>query len=116
MTMRFLFRGIEIDEKTRDYILKRIGRIEKLVDIVTIFEVEVSQDKKGKFRVEIMVKTPHDLYRAEETTESIEGSTDMVIDELEGQITKKKNKLHDLKLRGKRSIKKKLVVDKAARF
>lgn len=116
MTMRFLFRGIEINKKTRDYILKRIERIEKLVDKVTIFEVEVSQDKKGKFRVEIMVKTPYDLYRGEETTESIEGSTDVVIDELENQVTKKKNKLHDLKLRGKRSIKKKLVVDKSARF
>ena len=114
--MRFLFRGIEIDKKTRDYILKRIGRIEKLVDKVTIFEVEVSQDKKSKFRVEIMVKTPHDLYRAEETTETVEASTDKVIDELENQVTKKKKKLHDLKIRGKRSIKKKLVVDKAARF
>jgi len=116
MNMRFLFRGIEIDEKTRDYILKRIGRIEKLVDKVTIFEVEVSQDKKGKFRVEVMVKTPHDTYRAEEITESIEGSTDIAIDALEIQIAKKKTKRHDLKLRGKRSIKKKLVVDKAARF
>lgn len=116
MNMRFLFRGLEIDKKTRDYILKRIERIEKLVDPVTIFEVEVSQDKKGKFRVEVMVKTPHDMYRAEETSESIEGSTDIVIDELEIQVAKKKNKLHDLKLRGKRSIKKKLVIDKAARF
>jgi ribosomal subunit interface protein len=116
MNMRFLFRGVEIDERTRDYIVKRIGRIEKLVDKVTVFEVEVSQDKKGMFRVEVMVKTPHNTYRAEDTTESIEGSTDIVIDELEVQIAKKKNKNRDLKLRGKRSIKKKLVVDKAARF
>lgn len=116
MNMRFLFKGIEIDERTRDYILKRIERIEKLVDPVTEFEVEVSQDKKGKFRVEVSVKTPHDTYRAEEITESIEGSTDITIDELEVQVARKKNKLHDLKLRGKRSIKKKLVVDAAARF
>jgi len=116
MNMRFLFKGLEIDKKTRDYVLKRIGRIQKIVDPVTIFEVEISQDKKGKFRVEVMVKTPHDLYRAEETTESVEGSTDIAIDELENQVTKKKNKLHDLKIRGKRSIKKKLVVDAAARF
>lgn len=116
MNMRFLFKGLEIDTKTRNYIVKRIGRIEKLVDKVTLFEVEVSQDKKGKFRVEVMVKTPHDTYRAEEMTESIEGSTDIVIDELEIQVVKKKNKNHDLKIRGKRSIKKKLVVDKAARF
>lgn len=114
--MRFLFRGVEIDERTREYILKRMGRIEKLVDKVTEFEVEISQDKKGKFRVEVMVKTPHNTYRAEETTESIEGSTDIVIDELEVQVAKQKNKSRDLKIRGKRSIKKKLVVDKSARF
>ena len=116
MNTQFLFQGVDIDMRTREYILKRLERIEKLVDAVSALEVEVDKDKKGKFRVEIMVKTPRILYRAEETTTSIEGSTDIVIDELEGQITKEKNKRHDLKLRGKRSIKKKLVVDKAARF
>ena len=111
MNTRFLFKGIEIDDRTKDYVLKRLERVEKLVDPVTEFEVEMEQDKKGKFRVEIMVKTPHNLYRAEEMTESIEGSTDKVIDELEVQIDKKKNRNRDLKLRGNRSIKKKLVLD-----
>ena len=116
MTTRFLFRGVDIDERTREYILKRLERVEKLVDPVSQFEVEVDRDKKGKFRVEMMVKTPHTLYRAEEISVSIEGSTDSVIDDLEGQIAKEKNKKHDLKLRGQRSIKKKLVVDESARF
>ncbi len=113
---RFLFQGVDIDERTRDYILKRLERIEKLVDPVSQFEIEIEKDKKGKFRVEIMVKTPHNLYRAEDTTESIEGSTDIAIDELEAQIDKKKDKHRDLKLRGQRSIKKKMVVDGSARF
>ncbi|MFZ2187860.1 MAG: ribosome-associated translation inhibitor RaiA [Candidatus Moraniibacteriota bacterium] len=116
MNIRFLFKGLEIDERTREYILKRLERVEKLVDPVTEFEVEIDRDKKGQFRVEIMAKTPHDLYRASDTTTSIEGSTDIVIDELEIQVAKQKNKSHDLKLRGKRSIKKKLVVDESARF
>lgn len=116
MNTRFLFKGVEIDGRTQEYILKRLERVVKLVDPVSEFEVEAGMDKKGKFRVEIMIKTPHDLYRAEETSVSIEGSTDIVIDELEVQIAKQKNKLHDLKLRGKRSIKKKLVLDESARF
>ena len=116
MNTRFLFRGVDIDEKTRDYIVKRLERIEKLVDPVSVFEIELEKDKKGKFRVEIMVKTPHNLYRSENTTESIEGSTDIDIDELEMQIGKNKNKNRDLKLRGKRSIKKKTVLDESARF
>lgn len=116
MKTRFLFKGVDIDGRTREYILKRLARIEKLVDPVSEYSLEIDQNKQGKFRVEIMVKTPHNLYRAEETTLSVEGSTDTVIDELEAQIDKKKNKNRDLKLRGNRSIKKKMVLDAAARF
>lgn len=116
MNARFLFKGLDIDDRTKEYILKRLERIEKLVDPVSEYSIEIDQDKKGKFRVEVMVKTPHNLYRAEEITVSVEGSTDVVIDELEVQIDKKKNKNRDLKLRGNRSIKKKMVVDESARF
>ena len=116
MNTRFLFKGVDIDDRTKEYVVKRLGRVEKLVDPVSEFSIEIDQDKKGKYRVEIMVKTPHNLYRAEETTVRVEGSTDVVIDELEVQIDKKKNKNRDLKLRGNRSIKKKMTVDEAARF
>ena len=113
---RFFQKGVEIDERTNDYIEKRLERIAKLVDPATQFEVEVDRDKKGKFRVEVMVKTPHNLYRAEDVSESVEGSVDIAIDELEAQLAKNKGKSRDLKRRGLRSIKKKLVVDEAARF
>lgn len=116
MNTRFLSKGVEVDGRTKDYVLKRLERVAKLVDGASEFEVEIDRDKKGKFRVEMMIKTPHNLYRAEETSVSIEGSTDLVIDKLETEIGKKKNKNRDLKLRGKRSIKKKMVVDKSARF
>ncbi len=113
---RFFQKGVEIDERTNEYIEKRLERIAKLVDPATQFEVEVDRDKKGKFRVEVMVKTPHNLYRAEDVSESVEGSVDIAIDELEAQLAKNKGKSRDLKRRGLRSIKKKLVVDEAARF
>lgn len=113
---RYLTKGIVLDERTNDYIEKRLQRLEKLVDRVSRFEVEVSRDKKGKFRVEVMLHTPHNLYRAEETTISVEGSVDIVVDELELQLAKQKTKNRDLKRRGQRSIKKKVVLDKAARF
>ena len=113
---RYLAKGIELDERTNEYIEKRLQRLEKLVDRASRFEVEVSRDKKGKFRVEVMIHTPHNLYRAEETTISVEGSVDIVVDELELQLAKQKTKSRDLKRRGQRSIKKKVVLDKAARF
>ena len=113
---RFLSKGVVFDERTNEYIEKRLMRLERLLDPVTQYEVEVDRDKKGKFRVEVMAKTPHNLYRAEEVSESIEGSVDLVIDELEMQVAKQRDKHRDLKRRGQRSIKKKVVLDEAARF
>ncbi len=114
--MRFLFKGVEVDGKTRDYIEKRLSTLDKFIENITLSEVEVDLDKKGKFRVEIMVHTPRNMFRADNTTESIEASTDMVIDELQVQIIHLKDKLRTLKKRGAISLKKKIVLDEAARF
>jgi ribosomal subunit interface protein len=114
--MRIMLKGVIIDDRTTAYITKRLGSIEKLMEKINRVEVEIDMNKKGKFRVEVMVKGPRDLYRAEETTESIEGSVDIVVDELKNQMRKNKEKLATLKMRGRRSIKKKTVLDKNARF
>lgn len=116
-SMRFLFGGIKIDNHTEEYIKKKMRVLEKLLSgTESHFEVEIGLDKKGKFRVEIMIKTPGKLYRAEEITESIEGSTDIVEAELQNQIRRDKEKTVTLRMRGRRSIKKKLVIDSNARF
>jgi ribosomal subunit interface protein len=114
--LRMLFKGVKIDERTRDYIEKRLGKVKKPLDKITGIQIEIDLDKKGKFRAEIMVKTPYNLYRAEETTESIEGSVDIVCGELYQQITKDKNKMIDLRERGARSLKKKVTLDKDSRY
>ncbi len=116
MNTRYLFKGVKIDERTQDYIEKRLEAIEKVTGKILQYEVEIDLDKKGKFRVELMAKTPYNLYRSEETTQSIEGSTDIAIEELKTQIIKDKERAKDLKIRGKRSIKKAIVMDEGARF
>lgn len=111
-------KGTQIDERTRDYIEKRIHKISKFINSEneTIYEIEISVDKKGKFRAEIMINTPYNLYRMEEISESIEGSVDMAVDELKNQISRDRNKTRELKERGARSFKKKLVLDENSRF
>lgn len=117
ISVRFLFKGLRIDDRTQSYINKKIESVEKLLDGPVRAEIEIDLDrKKGNFRVEVMIKTPYRLYRAEETTESIEGSIDAVEDELKTQIRKDKEKIQTLKMRGRMSIKKKLTVAKEARF
>ena len=116
MNIRFLTKGTDLAAISQAYIEKRLGRLEKLVVETALFEVEVDQDKKGLYRVEMMIDAEGKLYRAEETSESIEGGTDMIVDELERQLTQEKDRLTTLRRRGARSIKKQLVVDKNARF
>jgi ribosomal subunit interface protein len=116
MDIKYLFKDVTIDDRTKAYIEKRVSSIEKINNEIIKKEVEIDRDKKGLFRVEIMLMTPRDLFRAEETTESIEGSTDIVVDELKTQVVKKKDKVWTKIMRGARSIKKKMSIDDDARF
>ena len=114
--VRFMYKNVEVEDRVKEYILKRLESVDKVIENILHKEVEIDMDKKGKFRVEVMVKTPYDLFRAENTTESIEGSVDMAVDELKIQANKDKDKRKTMIKRGARSIKKKAVLDKDARF
>jgi len=121
MNIRFLFKEVKIDERTKSYVAEKVEKLEKFFqsfheDAVVSAEVEVDLDKKGKFRAEVMLHTPYKDYRGEEVTESVEGSMDKVYEELENQIMKDKDRIITLQRRGGRSLKKRMVVDENARF
>jgi ribosomal subunit interface protein len=121
MNIRFLFKEVKIDERTQQYVSEKIEKLGKFFqsyheDAEIKAEVEIDMDKKGKFRVEVMLHTPYAKYRGEETTDSIEGSIDSVYEEMESQIRRDKEKIMTLRRRGGRSIKKKMVIDEGARF
>lgn len=121
MNIRFLLKGVKIDRRTENYIRDKVEKLGKFFksfrkDAVISAEVEIDLDKKGKFRVEVMLHTPYQKYRGEDTTESIEGSIDSVYEELENQIHHDKDRIITLRRRGGRSLKKKMVVDENARF
>lgn len=111
-----MYNKVKIDERTREYMDKRVGKISKVLKKILQCEVEINLDKKGKFRAEIMVQAPKRLYRSEEVSESIEGAVDVAVEEIIGQISKSKDRLKELRERGARSIKKRVVLDKNARF
>lgn len=115
--MRLFFKGVKIDELTEDYIRKRLLTIQKFLPKILRVEVEIDIDKKKNlFRTEVMIKTPYKLYRAEDTTKSIEGSIDSVAEDIKTQINRDKDKMVTLRRRGGRSIKKKMAIDENARF
>lgn len=116
LNLRLFCKNVTLDDRTKDYIIKRIQKMEKFLKQTLEYEVEISMDKKGKFRVEIMIRTPHKLYRTEEISESVEGSADMAVGELQRQIVRDSEKIRDLRKRGARSLKKKIVLDSESRF
>jgi ribosomal subunit interface protein len=116
MKTKFLAKDCGIRESEQEYIEKRLSEIEDLFEENSLYEVEVAMEKKGFFRVEVNVSDARNLIRAEETSKSVEGSIDMVINKLRVQAIKEKDKRRDLKERGGRSIKKHLVIDESARF
>jgi len=116
MNIRYLFRGIKIDNRTEEYVEKRLKILERLLDKILITEIEIDPEKKGKFRVELMIRTPYEKYRAEETSGSVEASMDIAIENIKNQISKDKGKRAAIRRRGRISIKKKMVLDEKARF
>lgn len=116
MNVRYLFNGEKVSQKTKDYLAKRIEKLNRFLDKISGIEIEVEKDKRNFFRVEITVKVPGNAYLSEEISESIEGSLDMALEKIQRQIRKEKGKLRTVCKRGARSIKKKIVVDPKARF
>lgn len=116
MNVRYLLKVVKIDDRAKNYIEKKLKSLEKLLKNILQFEVEVSLDKKGKTRVEVIARTPYKIYQSEETSDSIEASIDIVEGGLKKQIAKDRGKIETLKKRGRFSLKKKIVLDEKARF
>ncbi|MFA5777423.1 MAG: HPF/RaiA family ribosome-associated protein [Parcubacteria group bacterium] len=116
MNIRYLFRETKVDDREREYIEKKLKPLNKLLSNILQIEIEIDLEKKGKFRIELMICTPYKKYRVEEISESIEGAIDGAAADIKDQIIKDKGKIKTLKKRGRISLKKKLVLDEKARF
>jgi len=120
MNIKYLFEGADVSARTRVYIEKRLSSLSRILKDkeieATVVEVEIEKDKRGLYRVEVMVKAPKKTYRGEENAETIEQGIDAVEEEVKRQIREEKEKADTLMKRGARSIKKKLTIDEKARF
>jgi putative sigma-54 modulation protein len=114
--LHFLLKGLKIDQRTKDYVEKKLEKLDKFLEKILGIEIEIEKDKRKFFRVKITVKNSGSCYLAEEISESIEGSLDMALEKIQQQIRKEKGKLMTMRKRGARSIKKKIVIDSKARF
>ncbi|WP_338449420.1 ribosome-associated translation inhibitor RaiA [Niallia oryzisoli] len=96
--MNYNIRGenIEVTPAIREYVEKKISRLERYFTETPIANVNVNlkvyNDKKAK--VEVTIPMPQLVLRAEEVNEDMYAGIDLITDKLERQIRKHKTKVN----------------------
>lgn len=88
--------NIEVTEAIRDYVEKKVGKLERYFNDVpnatAHVNLKVYTEKTAK--VEVTIPLPYLVLRAEETSPDLYASVDLVVDKLERQIRKFKTKIN----------------------
>jgi len=85
-------KGIQITNALKEYVDKRIGRLDKFFEEDTAAQVTMTVEK-DRHKVEVTIPVNGYIIRGEEETNDMYASVDLVIDKLDKQIDKYKTKL-----------------------
>ncbi|SFV07896.1 ribosome hibernation-promoting factor, HPF/YfiA family [Alicyclobacillus macrosporangiidus] len=86
---------LDVTPAMREYVEKKVSRLEKFFDAPPEREVSVTMSvERGLHRVEVMLQVHGVLFRAEEASNDMYASIDLVVDKLEQQFNKYKSKLN----------------------
>lgn len=94
--MNFNIRGenIQITEALRNYVERKVGRLERYFDSSLEADVNVTlRVQHGEGTIEVTIPITGVIIRAEETDEDMYAAIDLVTEKLERQIRKHKTKL-----------------------
>jgi len=89
MNKKYLLNGLKLSDKEEKYLNSKVEKINKFFKdckdpSALRLEIDIKQDKKMFWTVEVMLKTPKQLFRAEKT-----GKTFMIaVDETESALMK----------------------------
>lgn len=95
--MRFNIRGenIEVTPALREYVEKKVGRLERYFEEDITSDVNVTMKvTRDRHTVEVTIPMPRLLLRAEETSLDMYASIDLVVEKLERQIRKHKTRVN----------------------
>jgi len=95
--MNYNIRGqrVQVTEALREYTEKKLSRLEKYFEPSITSEVNVTLTvTKGQHTVEVTIPFSGIILRAEEKSEDMYASIDLVVDKLERQIRKHKTKVN----------------------
>jgi len=92
-------RNVEVTDWLRQYIEKKVGKLEKFLPNATEAKVELSQEKTksadAREVVQVTILNDRTVIRAEEKSSDMFAAVDTVVDKLERQIKKYKGKLRN---------------------
>ena len=96
--LKFNIRGenVEVTDAIRDYVVKRISKLQKFFEdsVEATAHVNLKVYSNRTYKVEVTIPLPYLTLRAEETSNDMYGSVDLVTDKLERQIRKYKTKVN----------------------
>lgn len=96
--LKFNIRGenIEVTDAIREYVEKRVAKLDKYLEPNLPAEAHVNLKvySNKTYKVEVTIPLPYLTLRAEETSNDMYGSVDLVTDKLERQIRKYKTKVN----------------------
>ena len=96
--LKFNIRGenVELTDAIRDYVVKRISKLQKFFEdsVEATAHVNLKVYPNRTYKVEVTIPLPYLTLRAEETSNDMYGSVDLVTDKLERQIRKYKTKVN----------------------
>jgi len=95
--MKFHIRGknVEVTDALREYAEKKLGRLERYFEVPPTSEGAITLSvNKNKHTVEVTIPFSAVTLRAEEKSEDMYASIDLVIDKLERQIRKHKTRVN----------------------
>lgn len=95
--MNYNIRGqrFQVTDALRDYVEKKLNRLERYFETPIASEINVTLSvTKGQHAVEVTIPLVGVMLRAEEKSEDMYASIDMVVDKLERQIRKHKTKVN----------------------
>jgi len=99
--MNIIVRGkhIELTDALKEYVIKRVGKLEKYSDDFMDVQVTLLVER-DRHRIEVTAPMPGIILRGEEETDDMYSSIDMVVEKLERQIAKYRSRFNK-KGRGK---------------
>jgi len=92
MQLTVTFRHLEPSERLKEYCHDKLARLEKYLDAVIDAEVVLTVEK-FRHRVEVLIVSAGLKIKAEEETEDMYAAIDMVVDKLEKQVKRHREKL-----------------------